>query len=352
MFKIEYTQPKNQETQKEVSVFPEGLEFLNQTLLECNEMLGYALAKGMKVPNSISEVLARISMQKKAKGEKITTDEHLMRFEKEASQLTQIHTTLAKLVSPVTPRSIIATGGFSTNSFHSFGTVPLLRHFMILALVCLAVFILTGTSSYVGNSNFATIAGSSGLPLLLNQLFFLAAAGLGASFFALSMANHYVIKRTFDPSFTSAYWVRFTLGLVAGTILANFVKVDISKIASNNLEQATLAMLGGFSAEAVNRILRRLVVSMTTLVQGEGKEVVVAQEETSKARLLEQEGQIQMGIAAKLICLQQGLITGNDTKTLSIELNKIIGELMAVEAPIPNIANKTNSEKSKDNQKK
>lgn len=54
----------------------------------------------------------------------------------------------------------------------------------------------------------------------------------------------------------SSDWVRFNLGLIAGMVLAVLVPIDTG---SKTFERPLLALLGGFSASVVYRILQRLV---------------------------------------------------------------------------------------------
>jgi hypothetical protein len=102
----------------------------------------------------------------------------------------------------------------------------------------------------------------------LNWLF---GAGLGASFYGLISAMPHIKDRTFDPSYTGFYVLRFVLGLIAGLILA---MVSHAAFQGNELAErlgpGLIALLGGFSAEAVELVLKRLVEVLTAVVQGSG----------------------------------------------------------------------------------
>ncbi len=85
------------------------------------------------------------------------------------------------------------------------------------AIIYLICFIVISLSPYVNTASLAKgIFASSGLVLLLNLIFLLTAAGLGACFTALFQANRYIADGTFDSKYESSYWIRFVPGLMAG----------------------------------------------------------------------------------------------------------------------------------------
>jgi len=108
-------------------------------------------------------------------------------------------------------------------------------------------------------------------------------AGLGASFYGLFTAHEYVKDRTFDRRYNSVYMIRFVLGVVAGLILAN-LPVFGSDGTLRSLSQGIIAILGGFSAEAVNQILQRLVDIMVATVKGSGADAAKAEVEQAKSK--------------------------------------------------------------------
>ena len=184
------------------------------------------------------------------------------------------------------------------------GSIRLLRQLMFAGGVSLAAYIFSGASSYV-TADSGSMHDSTGMDLLVNQLHFLAAAGLGASFFSLYKANRFVAQSTFDPRFESTYWVRFGMGVIAGAILANFMDGDLIDTIGQTFEKATIAMLGGFSADVVHRILDRLVDTLKSLVQGSARDLVASSEQAMKAQMAEQVGQRRLEMAANLVTLQQ-----------------------------------------------
>lgn len=144
---------------------------------------------------------------------------------------------------------------------------------MVAAIVSLVALVLLSLSQKVNaQESTSDILKSSGIPLLLNELFFLAAAGLGASFATLFRAHKYIIEGTYDPKYDTLYWSRFILGIIAGLILVEFIPFETSNQATP-IARPLLAMLGGFSATVVYQILSRLVDSVGSIVQGDVSEI-------------------------------------------------------------------------------
>ncbi len=161
-----------------------------------------------------------------------------------------IHGELCKIVHPATPNSI--------------------RYSQIKNNNTLIFIIVAGIISF---ATFISPLIKSGLPDFVQIL---GAAGLGITFHSLYTANSYLHNSTFDPRYNQKYIINFALGLLAGVILGLFGN-DIFGDAnatntSFNLSANLLALVGGFSAEAVAQILQRIADTLVTLVRGSNKE--------------------------------------------------------------------------------
>jgi hypothetical protein len=250
--------------------------------------------------------------------------------------LLHAHMSLARLVDPAKPRTILmlAREQKKTGPLRILGPIPLIRQMMGAALISLCLFILLGLSPHV-NPDGGNILHSDGLPLLLNLLFFLAAAGLGASFQGLYKANAYLTKGNFDSTYIASYWIRFFLGLIAGLFLSVLISDKAFQTAGHNtgmLEEGVvrplLAMLGGFSANLGYTILSRLVETIESLFRGSTKQLI---ENSVHQERLQMEGQVsqqQVQLMSELVQLRAEMASNPDPESVQQSLGRIIAELM------------------------
>jgi hypothetical protein len=249
--------------------------------------------------------------------------------------LSRIHGQLAQIVKPALPQTLrliheqtVKKKGrwsFWGNWKKKLGPVPLVQNMVITAIISLIAYI----SFSVGADAFKPSDTSmliTTMDSLADLLVLLCAAGLGASYLALYSANRFVVEGTYDPKYNSSYWIRFVLGLISGVILAEV----ISQL-NTNLEQFgkdLLALIGGFSASVVYRILTRLVEAVESIFMGDESERIAAQEQASRAKLEEQNAQERLVIGADLMQLSQKIGTELDTENTKKEINKIFDKLM------------------------
>ena len=330
----------------------------DQLLRECRAMAKHAFASGLKLPGSLVQTLENIAAANAAEpdipnGDGRAADESdavgcqpadplaVTPSGQTIQQLVQIHGRLADLVAPATPRTILllsdeaARGGF----WQFLGPVPLIRRMMFMAMTSLVALIaISLTEAVNGDPRNFSLFSNHGIPLLLNEMFLLSAAGIGASFAALFQASRYVQEGTFDPMSESTYWIRFVLGLLAGTTLAGLVPIET--FAKGALSGSTgfptmgkplLALLGGFSAVLVYRILNRLIDTVDSLVRGSNKDLIMAQQQTAKARAAEYTAERRMQMLARLATLRKQLSSGANTQQLEHELDKIQQDLVSPE---------------------
>ena len=410
-------------------------------LAECLAMAKHAFSSGLPVPGRLTERLDAIAAIEL--GQAQSTDTRDMSSTENAGdpnemfkndqrgdnskELAKIHWCLSEIVKPATPGTILlmATETAKAGVWRFLGPVRLIRGMTSVAVICLVAFVGISTTSYVNTVSIAkSIFENQGIDLLLNLLFLMTAAGLGACFAALFQANRYIAEGTFDPKYESSYWIRFVLGLMAGLMLTQLIPMpegvkvipmpegvkeatedvvardaalnavgeaakavrdvttagakaavkaakDATKTAVENLSKGekgpdvvaagaqaaadivkavkdapkqirigesgasaavfarpTLAMLGGFSAALVYRILNRLIEAVESLVRGETREIVAAQEQAAEARFAEQSAQSRMQLAGSLTKLQQQVAGNAKPEELQEELNRLLGRLV------------------------
>jgi hypothetical protein len=255
------------------------------------------------------------------------------------------HERLSRLVAPAKPGTIyqlddrfhqFATSGRGT----SLGPVKLVRDLVRVAMGCVAVFIVLSVLFVADAHNaidLTTLFDPDGddrvgmifLRVVMERVFWLAAAGIGASFVMLFQLNDQIVSRTYDPDETASYWVKFFLGVVAGFILVALVPFDTTADSgADALGPPTIALLGGFSASAVYRILTRMVEALESVFSGGAKEQVLTAEKGAVTRAAEETAQARMAVAGQLVDIQQRLAAGMSSDEAAARLRQVVSGLV------------------------
>lgn len=281
-------------------------------------MVKFLADEGKSIPKLASKLLTVSESENKE--ECLSNDEIL-----------HLHKQLSHRVLPAKPNTILLLYKESKNKsrLQFLGPVPLVRQFMSVTLFCLVAFISLGVSKNVNREILsAGLLNTHGLVLLENLIFLLAAAALGACFSGLFQINKYISLGIYDPKFESSYWIRLLLGLVAGLMLA--VVIPVSKYVNteganlNYISVPLLAMLGGFSASLVYRILTRLVWAVESVFIDKQEDKAM-QKIISIQNLHEQEKlHEQKHLHKKLLKIKSQL----STEKSKIEIEKSIDELL------------------------
>lgn len=304
-------------------------DILQQVFLECRAMAEYSFANGLSVPVDVANTIEDFIS---AEGDdKPTLD-----------RLVAAHQALAILVKPALPRTILLLDKEqkSDNMWNFLGPVSTIRQMMMASFISTACFILLALFPEV-NVEGGDILQSHGVPLLMNLLFYISAAGLGAGFAALYKANSYITQGTFDPTYHTSYWIRFCLGLIAGLVLSVMVSNNAlhgtgvngsSSNAADFLDPAflrpLLAMLGGFSADLLYTVLNRLVETVSSLFQGSAKDLLDRKRQEADAQLAASKVQSQIELAAKLVKLQQEVGGVTNPAEVQAKIDKLLGDVM------------------------
>jgi len=189
------------------------------------------------------------------------------------SLLANAHLELTKLIAPARPASLVLLIDERRNSpfWQSFGAVPMVRKMLALAVLSLLVMLGIALSNEVNADNMAKgLLALQGTKLLVNEIFLVAAAGVGATLANLKRLDRYVSNCTYDQRYESSYWTRLVMGLISGVVLSQvvygvFASPSTAAAASSTtnpfsaIGQPILALLGGFSAELVHDILTHFI---------------------------------------------------------------------------------------------
>jgi hypothetical protein len=274
---------------------------LSELRLQAKAMLDYALGQGKRVPSSTVEAVFLEDVNVNIAG---------------------AHAKLAKLVAPAKPRSIHYLAQQKNRFWGKFSIpVPLIANMMGVAGLALAGFVWCSLQIDLDLID-DMIWYPSGLDSVYAMFLLMAAAALGASFHALFKANHYVVRGIFDPKYIPSYWIRLVLGIIAGFILAAIVPVEFTD-PTMTLTRPILALLGGFSAQAVHEVLRRLVETVMSLVRGSTEDVLEARQQSLEARMTQnaaiQRARLHRRLSKTLRDVREGSGTPEDHLTKLIE---------------------------------
>jgi hypothetical protein len=289
-----------------------------QVLLAAEAMVRYALASGTRVPTSVVDVVRRADTSYRH-----TPDEELPEFD----ALLRAHAELMTIVAPATPRTILLVSEGRRSRLSMLGPVRLVRQMLIAVVVLLVAFVLLAMSPEV-NARSGDPLTESGWALLVNELFFIALGGLGAAFSALFTAYRYISDGTYDPKYESTYWLRFILGLMAGLLLPALIPIG-GDASGSTLTKPLLALLGGFSAAMLYRVLERLVTTVESLVRGDSRELRAAEREAVTARATADASRDRLAVAAELRRLQDRVrVSGSDDTSVADALDQLAHALV------------------------
>jgi len=282
---------------------------------ECIAMVKYLSAEGSAIPVEAKKIIDL------NKGKAIEWESH---------EILNLHKCLSLKVAPARPKTIsLLYKEAQKNKWLAFlGPVGLVRRLMVTTLLSLVGFILISLSPHVNNASVSKgILADHGIELLLNLMFFLSAAALGACFSNLFQANKYIVNGTYDPKYESSYWIRFVLGLIAGLMMAVLIPASLEMQQSPGVGFLTvpiLAMLGGFSAALFYRILNRAVTTVDTLLTGVTDK---NSDNKTQERLLKQNQQQTLEkqqIVEELLSLKAEVKEGDVNEKLKNTINKIL----------------------------
>lgn len=283
---------------------------------ECVAMIRYLLSSGAGVP---ADLVAQVDAWTSTGARPA-----------DGASLANVHQRLVRLVHPAKPGSILYLQEAAANrpSRSTLGTVPVVRQIMGISLVCLAAFIALGVFGAVARAQTGALIESVAVRVFLEEIFWMSAAGLGASFATLFEVNQHITGRTYDPATAPWLWVRLTLGVVAGFVLVALVPVGgAGGSGAHVMAKPTLALIGGFSAPVVYLALNRLVESVESMFRPDDRQGADARRRSLNAQLEQDGAESRMSLAAELLQLQRRLATGGPPEAVSAELRALVERL-------------------------
>lgn len=297
-----------------------------QLLAESEAMLHYAFGSGLQVPPQVVNIAAQIEDE----GEGSATPEAPRSCSLPLETLAHMHAQLAQLVAPATPRTIhlLETDPERGSLWAILGPLPNVRRLTAAAILSTGSFVLISLAPQIDEAAMkGDIYTLDSLPLLVTLCFLLASAGIGSTFHALFTAQAYVAEGTYDPRHDASYWIRIGLGIVAGLLLSVLVPIQPTPETSS-LTKPLLALLGGFSAGLVYRILIRLVDTVESLFKGDQKELQKRQDEVHRTQAQQADVQTRVDVAEQLIGLRDEVARGAAPERLNELLSGVLDDLL------------------------
>lgn len=185
------------------------------------------------------------------------------------NDLINAHNLLCKNVAPATPKSIGYTNHIRSidRSKSVFKQIPLVRNLVILALLFLVAYVSFGQTKDVNNSSLDKgVLNNDGLSLLLNLGFLSSIAGLGVLFHLLKKVSGDVLNSTLVPEETINYVSQILLGIMSGLIISEMIVFYSNNPNDINLfNKSLLALIGGFSADAIFSVLEGLILRLKNI---------------------------------------------------------------------------------------
>jgi len=314
-----------------------SLDLRRQLYMESKSMAGYALKKGKPVPVSVIKNIE--AFEDYSSSGDVKSQSPQIRKEIDITALVDTHALLASLVDPATPQTILLLDREQeTGKMLKFlGPVSLIRQLMVATVISLFIFIVLLASPFINGDTLAEdVLSAEGIEQLTRLVFYVSAAGLGASFSALYIANDYISKGTFDPCHQSSYWIRFSLGIIAGLLLALLISeksIQGDGLVSNGVIRPLLAILGGFSADLLHSFLDRMVETFKSLFEGGTQNLLDAKTQEAKIKLAGMEIDGRMKLAQNLMQMQQQIGTETDPELVKQQLNEILQNLIQSKQP-------------------
>ena len=196
------------------------------------------------------------------KGIQIPEDLPAINNEVPQGNLVNTYNKLNQAIKPATLESINFVNKEILNADHShWFKISLFTKSIVLALISLLLIIGISLSPSVNVENQAQgLLSASGLPLFLNLVFILASSLLGVMFYLLKTTSEKIKNMTLLPDDMKINNANILIGVMSGFIISELFAFNLSNATSSiQFQKMTLALLGGFSSDAIFSILKGVV---------------------------------------------------------------------------------------------
>jgi hypothetical protein len=295
--------------QEELFTSERLIKNINSLIYGVKLMVEYAASKGKEIDaNDVVEI-------ENIFAKKISDDLNKVELAKYYSEIIGIHSRLSLLIKPATAKSLLATESRLGGLFYKNQAIKLITWITICSLVILILLNIFSFKSFVEGQIYLKI---------------LFASALGAGFSILTKIKKYIVNRTFEPRYNQGYLVTFIIGIIAGVILSIVFAEMVGKTEMGTFDSdamplkigmTVIAIVGGYSARAVSRILERIAETLEAFVKGGIQDQVENEKEKTKA----QEKQKTIALLQKI--KEEGTKSGFDLqKSLDELLSQYLNE--------------------------
>lgn len=222
-------------------------DVIDQLSRDVNIMLSFAAKNGITINTEVNPLIQNSSID----------------------DLIHAYNLLCINVTPATPKSIENTRKININGDNKslFNRIPLVRNLILLTILFLISYISFGYFPEVNNNSMNKgVMSNSGKSLLLNLGYLASISGLGVLFHLLKKISVSVEKSTLVPEESINYIAQILLGIIAGLLLSEILASFISDPNDINLfNKSILALIGGFSSDAIFSILEGLITRIKSI---------------------------------------------------------------------------------------
>jgi hypothetical protein len=206
-------------------------------------------------------------------------------------ELGQAHAMLADAASPALPRTLSLLSEHrrdsGTGPLRDVFSLPLTYRFIVISIAALTMNLVLsslGADELVPNPHLPW-AERPLVHAVLVRAYVVGQAALGAAFNILWTANTYVTRGTYDPRHDATYLIRFVMGIISGVLLAGIGGEQLTAEQLDSFPIGLLALVGGFSASLLHRVLQRLVGAVESLLAGDGRDARELAQEQARTKL-------------------------------------------------------------------
>ncbi len=241
------------------------------------------------------------------------------------SALTEAHKQLVTAVAPANPNTIELLADEEAHGVRRyFGATKYARSLAFLAIALFTAFVLLQV--------WRTGAGA---PLWLDIVITALASVIGGIFYVMFALSRQLTRGSFERGLEGRYTNLIILGGLAGTALAFLIVEPAATTTTPDstsisvlLTRPLLALLGGFSARAVYRILERLVGTVEALIKGSGDELVAAHELAAKARATAEIFDHKTETVTDLLRISRGIANGSGVDQIRSEIEALVANII------------------------